>query len=285
MEELPVAPDELPVGVDLAVTAQIADQVEMEGRAVLAAEGLEAHAEREVHRSPDLLVEEDVAGETIDLVVEPERELADPVGAFVDLQQRAEVLLAARSLRRDHPSVLQHQPCIVDLPAAENRWEPEANRSVDPGLDGARVDLAVGDVLAPVCGAPGAAVDDGGQIRVLADDPQLAYRTELLGPRLQALAHLAPMLDRVVVEHMARPKDEVLVVLQRHVGVLSVAFRRRERPAPAVLATGDPVTTADGDLSLRRQLALPAVGVGTCERARVRFRPDRDRRVDSVHLA
>src|SRR5437588_79041 len=155
---------------------------------------------------------------------------------------------------------------VLALPPAENRRESESNRPGDSRLDGARIDLAVGDVLAPVSGAPGTTFDDDGQIRVLADDAQLTHRTELLGPRLQPLPHLAPVVDWVVVEHMARPKDEVLVVLERHIRVLRVGLRRRERPAPAVLAAGNPVTAADRDLPLGRQLALAAVGV----RARAR---------------
>ena len=96
---------------------------------------------------------------------------------------------------------------------------------------------------------------------VLADDAQLAHRAELLGAGLQPLAHLAPVVDGVVVEHVARPEDEILVVRERHVGVLGLAFGRRERSAPAVFAARDSVTAADGELPLRGQLALPAVGV------------------------
>src|SRR5207248_6798180 len=91
--------------------------------------------------------------------------------------------------------------------------------------------------------------------------PPLALRGELLGACLQPLAHLAPVVDGVVVEHVARPEDEILVVRERHVGVLGLAFSRRERSAPAVFAARDSVTAADGELPLRGQLVLPAFGV------------------------
>src|SRR5690348_16460670 len=88
VEELAAAPHELPVCIDLSFAPQVADQIEVKGRAVLPAEGLEAHSERHVHRPTDLLVEEDVAGETVDFVVEAERDLADAACALVELEQR-----------------------------------------------------------------------------------------------------------------------------------------------------------------------------------------------------
>src|ERR1700745_1316722 len=83
VQELAVAPDELPVGVDLALAPEIADQIEVQRRAILAPQSPEAHSEGHVHRSTDLLVEEDVAGEAVDLVVEPERDLTDAPCTFV----------------------------------------------------------------------------------------------------------------------------------------------------------------------------------------------------------
>src|SRR5256885_7245608 len=106
-EEAAVLPDQLTVGVDLPFAAQVADQVEVQRRAVAPAEDLEAHAEREVNRAADLLVEEDVAGEAVDLVVEAERELADPARSFVHLEQRREIRLAFRRLGGDHTAVLE----------------------------------------------------------------------------------------------------------------------------------------------------------------------------------
>src|SRR5919197_95141 len=75
--EVSGAPDQLVVRVDLAVLAQVADQVPVEPGAILPAQLLEPESEREVHRPPDLLVEEDVATEAVDLVVETERNLAE----------------------------------------------------------------------------------------------------------------------------------------------------------------------------------------------------------------
>src|SRR5438067_1250981 len=86
-EQMQARADELAVGVDLPFPAEVADQVEVQGRAVEATEVLEPHSEREVHRAADLLVEEDVAREAVDLVVEAERNLADAARAVVELEQ------------------------------------------------------------------------------------------------------------------------------------------------------------------------------------------------------
>src|SRR6266542_2854868 len=194
---MPVAPDELAVCVDLAVPAQVADQVEMQGRPVLAAEVLESHSERQVQRPTDLLVEEDVAREAVDLVVESERDLADAACTFVEVEQRLQIVLAARSFGRDDPPVLEAKPRVVDLAAAEDGGKPEPDRAVDATLDGTRVHLAVGKVLAAVGRAPGAGFDDDGQIRVLPDDAQLAHRAQLIRARLQLIADTGPVNDGV----------------------------------------------------------------------------------------
>src|SRR5262245_62692147 len=98
MEEPPGLPDELAVGVDLTLVAEVADHVPVEPRLVLPTRGPEAGTQREVHRAADLLVEEDVAREAVDLVVEAECDLAERPRA-VRLQQGGEIVAATRGLR------------------------------------------------------------------------------------------------------------------------------------------------------------------------------------------
>src|SRR3954471_5436416 len=157
-------PDKLAVGANLAFPAQIADQIEVERRAVAAAEILEAHAEREVHRAADLLVEEDVAREAVDLVVEAERDLADAVRSLVHLEQRPQVVLASGRFGVDDPALLEPEPHIFQLAPAEDGGKREPDRAVDGGLDGARVHLAVRHVLATVRCPPRPALDTDRQI-------------------------------------------------------------------------------------------------------------------------
>ena len=58
-----------------------------------------------MHRAADLLVEEDVAGEAVDLVVQPERDLAEHARAFVHVEERTEVVVpAAASASTTRPS-------------------------------------------------------------------------------------------------------------------------------------------------------------------------------------
>src|SRR5215210_2456333 len=76
-QEGPRLPDELAVGIDLALVPEVADQVPVQIGLILRAGFAEAAAERDVHGSPDLLVEQDVSGEPVDLVVQAERDLAE----------------------------------------------------------------------------------------------------------------------------------------------------------------------------------------------------------------
>src|SRR5438034_10728741 len=107
LEEPPCLPDQLAVGVDLAVLAEVADHVPVQRRLVGAAEVLEGSAERDVHRPADLLVEERVAGEAVDLVVEPERDLAETASAVVEVEHRVEKRPALAGLGLHDPTLLE----------------------------------------------------------------------------------------------------------------------------------------------------------------------------------
>src|SRR5919204_1077240 len=100
-EELPRSPDELAVGVDLALGTEVADEIPVQPRVVHAAELLESRAERDVHRPTDLLVEEDVLREAVDLVVHPEGHLTEPASAVVQAEHGVEELAAPGGLGGD----------------------------------------------------------------------------------------------------------------------------------------------------------------------------------------
>src|SRR5436305_13418883 len=113
LEETPGAPDQLAVGVDLALGAEIADEIPVQRGVIHAAELLERRAERDVHRSADLLVEEDVLREAVDLVVHPDGDLSEPARPRVEAEHRVEDLAAARRLCRDDAAVLDARPDVV----------------------------------------------------------------------------------------------------------------------------------------------------------------------------
>src|ERR671935_110424 len=195
VEEATGSPDGLAVGKDLPLPSKVADQVEVQRRAVLAAEISEAHPEREVHRPPDLLVEEDVPREAIDLVVEPEGNLADAPGAFVYAEQRLQIRVSPGRFGGDHAPALDPEPHVVDFAPAVDGREAEPDRAVDPRLDRARVDLSVGNVVKPAGRPPGAPFDGDRQVRVLADDAKLAHRSEIDGG-----VRVRPAFDRFSME-------------------------------------------------------------------------------------
>src|SRR3712207_6416998 len=62
---------ELPVGVELAAFAQVTDQIPVHARVVLTSGLLVGAADRKVHRTAELLVEEDVLRRLADAVVGP----------------------------------------------------------------------------------------------------------------------------------------------------------------------------------------------------------------------
>src|SRR6266498_233503 len=285
LEETARPPDELTVGVDLAVGAQVANEVPVQRGGVLAAELLEGRAECDVHRPADLLVEERVVGEAVDLVVEPEGDLTEAAGALVDVQQRLEELLAAGGLGADDLAALEAEADVLDLAAPEQRGEREADLALRRRLERARVDLAVGHVVAPVGGLPAPAFDAEPEVGVWTADADLARLAERVGASVELLAHAVPVGHRVFgALDVAGAEDEVLVLLERHLGVLGVRGGREDDPAPAQLAGGDPLPAPFGELAARGDQALVTVGRDAAEGARVRLRPDGDDRVDELDL-
>src|SRR5919201_2565121 len=138
-EEPAGAPDQLAVRVDLALVAQVADQIDVEPRAVLAAQLVEPVPERHMHRSADLLVEQDVAREPVDLVVEAEGDLAEDAGPVVHCEQRVEVGGPMAGLVLDDAAALESQPYVLDLAPLEDGREPEAHRALGHRLQWTRV--------------------------------------------------------------------------------------------------------------------------------------------------
>ena len=97
------------------------------------------------------------------------------------------------------------------------------------GLDRAREDLAVGEVLATVARHPRPPLDAQREIRALADHANLPAFPEPgreLG--VQAAEDL-PLGARIVPVEQARLEDEVFVLGERHVRVLRGRLRRVER--------------------------------------------------------
>src|SRR3990170_1917985 len=141
VEEASGLPDELAVRIDLAVLAQVADEIPVEARHVQTARLGECRSEREVHRAADLLVEEDVPGVPVDLVVEAEGSLAEHARAF-DLEERLQVGVALGGLGPNDVAALESQPDVPNLAPLENGRKLEADLALRLRLDGAREHLA-----------------------------------------------------------------------------------------------------------------------------------------------
>jgi hypothetical protein len=81
---------------------------------------------------------------------------------------------------------------------------------------------------------PLAAGDADGQVGVRPHDPQLPHLREPLRVVPKLFGDAAPVLHWIVLPgDVTRAVDEVLVFLDRHLGILGVRVDRLERAAPA----------------------------------------------------
>ena len=199
------------------------------GAAGLGVGGADGH----VDGAADLLVEERVARVALDVVVRAEGELAQEARAGVHVEQRVEEVLA---LARRRPTT---------LPASNSKRMPSTSR---PTWTAGKLKLmwplaesSTGPVKTSPSGkffVPSALI----QVRPATlsvrsvpgrDDPQLALAAQQIDEALLALPDGAPGGDRVGFVQLAGGVDEVLVLGQRHLGVLGVRLGREERADPA----------------------------------------------------
>src|SRR5215212_10037050 len=116
LEKAAVLLDQLPVRVEFAAIAQIADEVRVHARLVLAAGlGIRA-AYGKVDRPAELLVEEDVRAGLPDAVVGSNPEFPQIPGPGVGIEQAHQVLLAPLRARLDDSAFLEAEPRPRDLP-------------------------------------------------------------------------------------------------------------------------------------------------------------------------
>jgi hypothetical protein len=176
----------------------------------------------------------------------------------------------------DDGSVLESKTHVLDLLTLEDRREGEEDLPARPGLDRAGKDLAVGHVVLSVRWKPAAPFHDEAQVGSGARDPQLAHALELARPGAERLGHGAPVRDRVVAfTCVAGAVDKILVLGQRHLGVLGVRLRRVERPAPGEVARADPLPAPVHHPVVRRELQAPPLGVNPRQRAGIDGSPER----------
>src|SRR5215213_3902077 len=107
LEKTAVLLDQVPVRVQCSALAQVADEVGVHARLVLAAGLRVGAAYGEVDRPPELLVEKDVRAGPTDAVVGPYPELPEVPGPGVDVEKAHQVLLALLRARLDDPAVLE----------------------------------------------------------------------------------------------------------------------------------------------------------------------------------
>ena len=116
-----------------------------------------AHADRQVHRAADLLVEQDLLRAGGDAVVGADAELAEPARALVGVEHLDQEVLALLGRGVDDLAVLEAEAHAGHLAAAVGGRERERDLAVRRVLDRAGEELAVGHVVLARAGDPGAA--------------------------------------------------------------------------------------------------------------------------------
>src|SRR4051812_20433194 len=234
LHEASVFLEQLPVSVEFAAIAQVADEVGVHARLVLAAGLLVRATYGEVDRPAELLVEEDVRARPTDSVVGPDPEFPEVPCPRVGVEQAHQVLLAPLRARLDDPAFLEAEPGPGDLTSSYRRGNAEVDRPVGRVLDRTGKNLAARHV-APACGVDERARLDGErQVRLGPDDTGLARRLEpLFEPDLLG-GLLAPVPHGVFLVQAHRLEDELFVLGESHAGLLRQRLRREKRHHPAV---------------------------------------------------
>src|SRR5215208_6131360 len=184
LEKAAVLLYQLSVSVEFSALAQVADEISVHARVVLAAGLGVGAAYRKVHRPAELLVEQDVRARPADAVVGPEPELAKVPGPGVGLEQAHQVLLTLLRARLDDLPLLEPKPSTGDLASRYRRRYAEVNRSVGRVLYGSGKDLAARHVPHPGRVHERTSLDRERQVRLRTDDTDLA---RLLQPLLEPL--------------------------------------------------------------------------------------------------
>ena len=132
---------------------------------------------------------------------------------------------------------MEAQAHVVHLPATEDRGERERDLALGALVERSREDLPVREVLVSVGRDPGAvSADDEGEVGALGDEAQLLLRAQELDHALQLVREGAPAGNRIAVVEQRGIEDEVLVLGERHLGVLSRPVRGIGGQHPAQLA-------------------------------------------------
>src|SRR5207244_527267 len=124
-----------------------------------------------------------------------------------------EVVVTGRRLGSHDAAVLEAQPDILHDASLEDGGKRVANLALGFPLDRAREDLAVRHVEPAVGCEPTASVDAESEVRVGADDAELATGVKLASPRVQIRRDAPPVGDRILIAvDVTGAVDEVLVL-------------------------------------------------------------------------
>src|SRR5579862_112913 len=229
--------DDFAVGVYLAASAEIAHQVPMYRRDVLAASLGVRRSDCEMARAADLLIEQRIACVARNSVVVADRHLAQKPRAWVRIQNRDQIVLTARRSCTYDLAMFEPKTGIFDRVPAANSREAEPNVAVGAGLDGAREYFPGWEVALAVAVHPFAARYAQREVGVSRDDAQRARRRQPVNLLLLLDRECSPLCDGVVAIQEHGCVDKVGIVGERHSSFLCEGVRWVQRAGPARLAS------------------------------------------------
>src|SRR5918994_1319329 len=227
---------ELPVGVQFATFAEVADQIPVHARLVLAAGFLVGAANGEVYRAAKLFVEEYVLSRPWDAVVRSDPELPQIARPLISVEHRVQVFLPFLRTRVDGPPVLEPQPHTGNLATGDRDGDAEVDCTVYRVLDGTREDLTTRHVVCSVAVEELSVFYGEGKVRPRTADAYLIGLLQPLDEPLLFFGLLTPVPHRVLFVQGHCLEDELLVVFEAHLRLLGEGLRREERECPAILA-------------------------------------------------
>src|SRR5688500_5580842 len=130
-DKLAILEQQFAVGPELAAISKVANHVPMHGGLICAARFRITGADCHVHGAADLLVEEDVLGEALDVVVRADREFTENSGPAVGLEHSVEIFLALGRGRVDNFALFEPQHDPFDLASGCYDGIAEGDRPVD----------------------------------------------------------------------------------------------------------------------------------------------------------
>ncbi len=186
----------------------------------------------------DLFVEEGVLRVLLDAEVGADGELAEDSCAGVLIDHVEEEFFAFAGGGVDDFAGLEGEDDVVAFAAVVDGGEGVADGAFGGVFDGTGEDFAVGEIFVAVAVDPCAAVDGEAEVGVFGDDADFFFSIEIIDEALLGFGDFFPGGDGVGEVKESGAEDEILIVVERHFGILCGGVGGELGAGPAKLLFG-----------------------------------------------